>query len=511
MTIFRDNMLNTTALSTADLYIRVVTPTVRNLNGVPTNVGAFVGVASWGPTNKPIDISDLSDGTPLIGDVMDRKYDLATAIMVAAKQGNAGVYKCVRVTDGTDVKATVVRPATGTVAITYTAKYSGIRGNGITVSYSPGTKPNTTRVTVSAKGYLPESFNNIAGAGATLWANIADAINKGLGSLSGASQLITAAAGTATTAIDYTASDVLAGGTDGAGSVTDAIVMGTDGALGARTGMYALRSSGASLLALLDVVDDTTFPNQVAFAISEGMYVSMVKAAGTTINDAISTRSTRGLDDTAFVLHAGDWPIIEDEINGYPRTVSPQAFKIGVLANLSPDESSLNKPLQGVINTQRNAAGLPYSSAELQLATVNNIELLTNPIPAGNVFGFRVGRNGSSNEAVHGDNYTRMTNYLAATFNKGMGYVIGKKNTPTLRADTEAVFDAFLSNMTNQEMIKDFETFFDPKVNTPTFEAAGNLQIAVRVRYLAIIEHFIVALEGGQNVKITRSSYQAAA
>ena len=52
------------------------------------------------------------------------------------------------------------------------------------------------------------------------------------------------------------------------------------------------------------------------------------------------------------------------------RLVSPQGFAAGRLANLSPEQSSLNKQLYGVIGSQK--SGLPgsgqttsYSSADL--------------------------------------------------------------------------------------------------------------------------------------------------
>ncbi len=49
----------------------------------------------------------------------------------------------------------------------------------------------------------------------------------------------------------------------------------------------------------------------------------------------------------------GDWVWWNDPVNAVLRLVSPQGFVAGRLANLSPEQSSLNKPLYSVVGTQK--------------------------------------------------------------------------------------------------------------------------------------------------------------
>lgn len=508
MTIYRGNLLNTTALATPGLYTNVVSPSIINLNGVPTNVGGFVGVASWGPINVPVDVANITDFELNLGAPLVRTHDMGTHVMAASWQGNAGAYKCVRVTDGTDTAASVT---IGTTDGTLTSLYTGVGGNGTTLTIYAGQTANTFRAVVNRPGAMPETYTNIGGTGNAFWVNLAAAINAGQNSLSGPSKILKMTAGAGTDAPVAGTVYTLTGGTDGDTGVTDSTVLGTDGTT--RTGMYVLRNSPVSVAALCDVTTSTTFANQVAFGSAEGIYMVGVGPNGQTPTAAAAVLSTGGISDPNFVYILGDYAIIDDTINGVVRTISPQPFKVGVLVNLDPSESSLNAPLQGVVSTSRLSVnlsnpgqGIPYSDADLQTLSLANVDVLTNPIPAGNVFGFRIGRNSSQNPVIHGDNYTRMTNYLAATFEAGVGWAVGKKNTPKLRQNVETVIDAFLQNLYENEMIADWDVIYDPNLNLPGQVALGYLVMTVQVQYLAIVEYFVLNVQGGQSVQVTTSN-----
>ncbi|MGC8165354.1 phage tail protein, partial [Salmonella enterica] len=75
----------------------------------------------------------------------------------------ANNFKCVRVTDGTDVAASVV---VQTNCITFTSKYTGTLGNGIQVTLSTGSAASSWRAVVSMPNRQPETFDNITGTGA---------------------------------------------------------------------------------------------------------------------------------------------------------------------------------------------------------------------------------------------------------------------------------------------------------------------------------------------------------
>ena len=157
MPVTQLGQINTTALVVPDLYVQIVPPQTQYLNGVPTNILGIVGTASWGPTNSPTTVGSPAQAAAIFGQAQNRKYDLMTAISVATMQG-ANNFKAVRVTDGTDVAASI---AVLTNCITFTSKYTGTFGNGITVTLSAGSQALTQKAVVSAPGLVPEAFDNI--------------------------------------------------------------------------------------------------------------------------------------------------------------------------------------------------------------------------------------------------------------------------------------------------------------------------------------------------------------
>ncbi len=312
----------------------------------------------------------------------------------------------------------------------------------------------------------------------------------------------------------------LTGGTDGASSITPAIMLGSD--VTPRTGMYALRGTRVSVAMLADVTDITTFATQQAFGQGvgqiqgEGIYMVVARPPGDTIAAAIAAKQSAGLDTAWLKIMFGDWITFNDTYNGVQRKVSPQGFALGRLANLSPHLTSLNKAILGVVSTEKTAANQIYSDAELDLLSLNGFDVITNPVPAGNFFGMRTGRNASSNAGIHSDNYPRLTDYIAVTINNGIGRYVGElqsqqPNDPT-RIKVKATIEAFLQNMKdingpgNVGMIDDFQVVLDLTNNTPNLIRAGYMIGYVKVLYLAVVEYFVLNLEGGQTVVITRQN-----
>ena len=187
--------------------------------------------------------------------------------------------------------------------------------------------------------------------------------------------------------------------------------------------MYALRGTGTSVAMLADADDSAQWTYQNAFGLSEGAYMIGTSPAGDTIANFATTIASSGIDSYAMKILFGDWDQVYDNVNGVTRLISPQGFEAGKLAALSPQNSSLNKPMQGIIGTQKTLLNQQYSLAELQAITAARADLITNPCPGGSYYGARFGRNTSSNAAINGDNYTRMTNYIAATLNAGYGHL----------------------------------------------------------------------------------------
>ncbi|EJN07789.1 tail protein [Herbaspirillum sp. YR522] len=509
MPVVQQGQINATALVVPDLYVQIVPPQVALLNGVPTNVLGIVGTATWGPVNAPSIGGSMADYARIHGQIQNRKYDMGTQVAVAVLQGAAN-FRFVRVTDGTDLAATVVVQAS---CLTLTAKYTGTTGNALQATLGAGSQANTSRITLALPGYQPEVFDNIPGTGNALWVNMAAAINNGNGALRGKSDLVVATAGAGTAAL-AAATVTLAGGTDGVTSITSSVMLGVDTAN--RSGMYSLRNTGASIALLADLDDSTSWTTQVSFGLSEGIYMVGVGPAGETITNAASVKATAGIDSYAFKLLLGDWIYWLDTVNGLTRLVSPQGFVAGLMSNMSPEQSSLNKQLYGIVATQRTIQNRVYSGAELQVLGQAGIDVVTNPVPGGNYFGARFGHNTSSNAVTNGDNYTRMTNYIAYTLNAGMGKYVGKlqsvqKDDPT-RSAAKATVDSFLAGMkqstsgTGLGMIDDFSTICDLSNNSVARINTGYMQMDVKVKYLSVVEKFLINLEGGQSVQVARVS-----
>lgn len=523
MPIVQQGSLNTTALVVPDLYVQIVPPSVLVLNGVPSNRIGVVGTAQWGPVNHPVIVGTMAEFSASFGAVQARKYDLGTHVAIAVQQG-ASDFRCVRVTDGTDVAATATLAGTLSDGLVLTALYTGTLGNQITATIATGTKIGSYKLVVGVPGLTPEVYDNITGTGTAFWTALAAAVNSGTGVLRGPSQLVSAAVTGSYAAAPAAGTVTLTGGTDGATTITSATLIGVDTT--PRTGMYALRGQGCSIGDLADADDSPQWTTQSGFGLSEGVYMMLVAPAGSAIangtNGTVDLRAAAGLDSYSCKLMHGDWIYWNDQVNAVTRLVSPQAFVAGRLANLSPEQSSLNKQLYGVVGSQK--SGAPgsgqfgqYSAADLTALFSAGIDVISNPQPGGAYWGVRRGCNSSSNAAENGDNYTRMTNYIAATLNAGMGLFVGQVINATLLGQIRATLLSFLQNMLQQGMLGTtngsipFSVVCDTTNNPLSRTSLGYVQADVQVQYMGIALFLIVNLQGGQTVTITQQpSFQTA-
>jgi phage tail sheath protein FI len=516
MPIYQQGSLNTTALIVPDLYVQIVPPQNLVLNGVATNTIGIVGTASWGPVNQPVVVGTMAEYASSFGPVVVRKHDMGSNVAIAVQQG-ASAFRCVRVSDGTDTAASaLIGSLNGAFSLGLTALYTGAQGNNVTFSLGAGSANGTWRLTIALPGQVPELFDNIAAPSPTVfWQNLAGAVNNGQGPLRGNSQLVVASLGSAvTTPPAVIARQSLLGGTDGAGTgVTAATLVGQD--IVPRTGMYALRSQGCSLGVLCDSDDPTQWAVQAAFGGSEGLYMILTGPAGDNISNAVATLQESGLDSFSAKLMFGDWIYWFDQTNGVTRIVSPQAFVAGLLANMSPEQSSLNKQLYNIVGTQ--SAGTPgtgqsatYSDAELQVLFQAGIDVISNPQPGGAYWGVRCGHNTSSNPATDGDNYTRMTNFIAATLAAGMGQFVGQVINAGLFNRIRATQLSYLNSLFGQGILGStdgslpFSVICDSSNNPVSRTSLGYVQSDAQVQFQGINEKFIVIVEGGQTVVVQR-------
>lgn len=503
MTVVQQGQVNLTAQQVPGVLVAIVPPGPAPINGVPSNIAGLVGVASWGPVGVPVFATAYNDASTKFGQMQVRKYDLMTALWNASQQGNVGAYALVRVTDGTDTAATA---ALGTTWVTLTAKYTGTLGNTLSATLSTGTKASTSKLTLSAPGFTSEVFDNIPGTAGALRDAIVLAVNSGNSQFRGPSALVTASAGASATAPTIPTTVTFSAGADGATTITSSVLLGTDTA--PRKGMYALRMTGASVAALVDCDDTTSYANQVAFGLSEGVYMLMVGPAGDTISNAVSAKATAGVDSYAAKIIFGDWVYINDTVNNQVRLTSPQGFFAGYFANASPQNSSLNKQLQGIVGTQRTYTGQPYAQAELLQLVQAGIDLITNPSPGGNYFSAVIGLNTSSDQALHEDSYTRLTNYIAYSINawggKFVGQLQGFQTYDLTRANAYAGLAQFMQNMVDQGLIDSYKVTLDKSNNPDARIMQGWMQADVQARYKAVVRNFLVNLQGGQTTVIQK-------
>lgn len=495
-----------------NIYVGIQPPANRYINGLPTNIIGAVGVASWGLVNAPMICGNLAQTEQNYGLPTVRSYDIATAGAVWDGMG-ANNIRFVRVTDGTDKAATVAMYDTFTtpaIGVTLNAIYTGIVGNTLTAQFVTSAVLNAYDLIIARPGFTPERFRAISGTGAAFWANVVSAVNNGQSGIRGPSQLVTATVGASVTATPNLTSYALAGGTDGATGVTTTMMMGTDGLT--RTGMYALRNSLASILVLLDSADSTTWTEMDAFGLQEGMYALGCTAPGTNGTNTQTALQTAGITSYGLKLMVGDWTYYNDAVNGVLRMLAPTTYAAGMLSTLSPQRSSLNKQMLNLIGTQRSLSGLVYSSAEIAQIRGAGLDVIANNSPGGAYFSCRTGANTSNNQVINGDNYTRMTNFLAFTIAAGMGYVVGQLQTPQQRRDAKTTLDSFLLNLYRQQMIGDvnnpgsqyaFQTILNASNNPESQVALGFETAQVNVKYFSIITDFMVNLQGGQSVQIT--------
>jgi uncharacterized protein len=158
-----------------------------------------------------------------------------------------------------------------------------------------------------------------------------------------------------------------------------------------------------------------------------------------------------------------------------------------------------------------------YSSAELQTLFQAGLDLITNPGGGGiNIFTMRDGNNSSSNAAINGDNYTRLTNYIASTLAAGMGVYLGLVINAQLFRNIRSTLLAFLTGMLQQGMLGStdgslpFSVVCDVSNNPMIRTALDYVQADVSCQYMGINKYFIVNIQGGQTVTISQPNSTAA-
>ncbi len=490
--LYQSGTLNTSDILVPNLYVQIVPPQSLVLSGVTTGRIGIVGTAGWGPVGQPVAVGTMGDYLSTFGPKQGTTTDAGLAVNIALIQG-ASDFRVVRVTDGTDRAASASIEGVG-----LGARYTGSQGNALTLTISPSGAGYAACVSHPVLGVY-----NYAG---TDWTSMASAINADSGALVQVSLPTTVPALTGGTV-------VFSGGLDGEVPPT-AAYLGTQGA--STTGMYALQGQGCAIGVLHGLSDPASWTTQAALGESEGIYMVCSGPANDVIANAVSIKASAGLDSYAVKLMFGDWLWWNDDTNGL-MLVSAQGFAAGCLGALSPEQSSLNKQLYGVVGSQK--AGLSsgrvttvYSDSELAALFGAGIDVVCNPAPGGTYWSVRCGHNASSNSTISGDNYTKLTNFLAESLASGMGAYVGEVVNATLFDDIRASILGLLSNLLSQGILGSvngslpYSVICDTSNNSAARLALGYVQCDVQIQYQGINEKFIVNLQGGTSVTVTSSA-----
>ncbi|WP_068170956.1 phage tail protein [Neokomagataea thailandica] len=485
--IYQAGALNTTALTVPNLYVQIAQPQALSLAGAVSSRLGIVGTASWGPVGVPVTLGSMADYAAAFGPKQKRITDAGVALNIAAMQG-ASVFSVVRVTDGSDSAATATLEG-----VTLQAVCTGAAGNAINAA-----------VTVTGSGFALSVSHPVLGSASYAgedWFSLETAVGQDLSALV---KIILPA----TVPALAVGNVVLSGGGDG-GVPSASACVGQDGVV--RTGLYALRGQGCSVGLVQGVTDSTLWAAQAAFGASEGIYMITSTQVSDTVSNAVAVKAASGVDSVALKVMFGDWLYWNDDTYGM-MLVSAQAFAGGMLAALSPEQSSLNKPLAGVIGSQKaglNGGSTSYSTAELSTLFTAGLDVICNPAPGGAYWAVRCGHNSSSKSVINSDAYTRLTNYLAASLAGGMGRYVGQVINDTLFGDIRATLLGFLSSLLGQGIlgrqggVLPYSVVCDATNNPQARTALGYVQADIAVRYQGINEKFVVNLQGGSSVSVS--------
>jgi hypothetical protein len=161
-----------------------------------------------------------------------------------------------------------------------------------------------------------------------------------------------------------------------------------------------------------------------------------------------------------------------------------------------------------VLGTEQNnpyTGNTPYAYSDLNSLGQAGIMTLTNPIPGGNVFGFRNGFNSIGNNQPNGTvEYSRLTNYIVVTNGQLLGPFLGKmqtlsSNDPT-RAAVQTTLNSFFQSLLQSGYISAYNVICNTTNNTQLSIAMGELMINELITYNGTIMYILVDVNGGVTV-----------
>lgn len=418
--------------------------------------------------------------------------------------------------DGATETVVITSPSAVTGG-TLTALYSGVLGNSIKLSILPGTSASKVNVLLTAwSGKAQEFYQGLPNTSA-FWAALVSALSSGIGTQRPPSQLCRFVATSSTHGPQLQVATALSGGLDGRRSLTadDLIGSPTGGANAQGSGMYALLNAipMPQQAWLVGVVDQTVWPTMQQFASTNGILMAVCEPIGTSVSAAVSDLENYGIDNYEVMCFI-DWVEMYDPVNQVHRYIYPAGPLGGLCAALSPEQSPLNKQMQGVSATYRLQNAGPYSNADISLANTNGIALVSNPIGSGPQFGFITAVNSSLNNIGTAPiEYSRMTNFLIQSVGANLGQFLGKLQSQQpvdpVRSAIKSNLNSFMAQLEGNRQLDAHVVLCEfsqsnssPGYNTPTTIAQHICSVFVAATYLSSIWYLIFTLQGGTTVSV---------
>jgi hypothetical protein len=314
---------------------------------------------------------------------------------------------------------------------------------------------------------------------------------------SGTGATATAAIGS-TTAPALNATYTFSGGTDGYTDLVDTDFLGVDSANS--TGMYALKNTNVSLFALIDCVDSATFTDQVSFAETNAAIAVATGPLGQTPSQAITALQEAGIQSTSFVYLVGDYCAYLDTYNSnIQRLISPQGFYAGLMGNLAPQNSPLNKRLNGILATQLTLQNRIYSDSQIEELMNAGIDVISKPTPGGNFFACQTGKCANPDANINNVFIQRMANFLALSLSESgvLGTYVGDLQTPDTRVSARNAISSFLQDLVGQGQIEAFSVELDDGNNPIQRVRLGFMEADVQVQLFSVIIVFLINLQVG--------------
>jgi phage tail sheath protein FI len=506
--------VNTLAgLNVDDQYFMNVPVTQGSIN-IPTGNIGIVGTFQRGPLNTPVTVTSYEDLVKNFGEV-DTLLTLTGTLEARSifAQGNTnltviriGAAATPPAAASVILKDTQTTPGT---VMTLNAATPGTWGNSLIAVVAAGTITGTNKITLQY-GNETEVWDNLIIqqpttpiTGAVLASSI-----FGVG---GKSKLATATfPATADTSAWATGTFALTSGTNGSVPTPADYVGGNTG--GVKTGISALDSANINIILCAGQSDPTINNALIANCQTIVQNGGVPRTAVITFpqGTAISGLQTLVTSfDTDQAEAAYPWQQILDNVTGLTTLVSPLGFFAGRLAQLKPQESTGNKPINGTIGID---PAVSIGPSELNTLASLQINVVGVPTPAGPI-GIRGGFNLSKSSGSNQLYVRRMNDYIDELVASVGGQFVDDPVTTDLMRQVGQVVDNILYPMKNpnapqDQMIQDYTINCSNSNNPSTSMKQGKLICDYAVQLLNMDRFMIFRTQISNGVVIKSNQQQ---